>query len=164
MLGTIFVVTPILGWTWPTITPLITAAAATIGYTQLTDPKRGGRQEGVLAKATLKQRTAVVNLSEVLLEPIADEVGREQRLLFEQGEVQLTFRRDVRGKFSVEVNGPDSWTRPQLEARGREFAKVLIQQFAHNRVVQELERRGLIVTGEEIAENGDIIVRSRRWS
>ncbi len=163
-LGSIFIITPILGWSWPALTPLIAATAGTLGYRQITTPQRGGRREGVLAKATVKRRTAVLPLDKVLLEPVADEVGREQRLVFERDEIELVFRRDVRGKFSVETSGPESWTLETLRVQGREFAHALIQQFAHNRVVQELERRGMIIVEEEISENGDIVVRSRRWS
>lgn len=163
-LGTIFVVTPILGWSWPALAPLITATAAALGYKQVTTPSERRGRAGVLAQATVKRRTAVLPLESVLLEPVADEVKREQRLVYEREGIELVFRRDSRGKFLVEVSGPDDLTLAELRGRGQQFAVALIRQFAHNRVVQELERRGMIVVGEEIAENGDIVVRARRWS
>jgi hypothetical protein len=163
-LGTIFVVTPVLGWSWPALAPLITATAAALGYNQVTSPSVSRARTGVLGKAQAKRRTAVLPLEAVLLEPVADEVKREQRLVYERDGVEVVFRRDVRGKFLVEVSGPESWTLAELRARGQEFALALVRQFAHNRVVQELERRGMIIVGEEVAENGDIVVRARRWS
>jgi hypothetical protein len=62
------------------------------------------------------------------------------------------------------VSGPEAFTLSQLKRAGEEFAFALIQEFAHNRVVQELERRGMVIVGEEVAANGDIVVRGRRWS
>lgn len=163
-LGSIIVITPILGWSWPALTPLIAAAAATLGYTQLSTAKTKGKAAGVLGKVLAKHRTAILALDELLVEPVADEVGRERMLVFERDEIQVVFRRDVRGKFQVEVSGPEDYTLAQLKAMGHEFAITLIRQFAHNRVVQEMERRGMIIVDEEINEEGDIVVRTKRWS
>lgn len=164
MLGTIFVITPTLGWSWPVLSPLIIGVAATLGYRHMTAPGADRSRAGVLAKSMAKRRTAVLPLESVLLEPVADEVKREQRLVFEKDGIEAVFRRDVRGKFAVEVSGPENFTLNQLRRAGEEFAFALIQQFAHNRVVQEMERRGMVITGEEVAANGDIVIRGRRWS
>ncbi len=163
-LGSLFIVTPILGWSWPAIAPLVTATAAAIGYRELTTPQQRGKRAGVLGKAQARRRTAVLPLDSVLVEPVADEIERERRLVYERDGVEVVFRRDARGKFLVEASGPENMTLAALRERGREFAFALVQQFAHNRVVQDLERRGVIIVDEEVAENGDIVVRTRRWS
>jgi hypothetical protein len=135
-----------------------------MGYKQLTTPSRARGRTGVLGRSLTKTRTAVLPIESTVLEPVADEVRREQRLDFERDGVEVTFRRDVRGKMHVEVTGPETMTLQELRAQGQDFALALIQQFAHNRVVQELERRGMIITGEEVNDEGDIVVHSRRWS
>jgi hypothetical protein len=164
MIGSIFVITPTLGWSWPVITPVILATAATLGFKQVTTPSKSRARAGVLGRAQAKRRTAVLPLDAVIVEPVAEEIGRERRLVFEREGIEVVFRRDGRGKFVVEASGPDTLTLAQIRRHGEEFALALIQEFAHNRVVQELERRGVVVVGEEVAENGDIIIRGRRWS
>ncbi len=59
--------------------------------------------------------------------------------------------------------GPAAKSARELEAIGREFAFTLIQQFAYNRMVQEMERRGATLASEEVNENGDIVLRPRHW-
>jgi hypothetical protein len=39
----------------------------------------------------------------------------------------------------------------------------LVQQFAYNRMAREMEQRGANVVGEEVNENGDIVLKLRRW-
>ena len=89
---------------------------------------------------------------------------RERQLVYEREGARLIFRRDVRGTFQVLVEGHEDHTIAQLRGWGEEFAKIIVQQFAHNRVVQELERRGMVVVEEGTNERGDIVIRGRRWS
>jgi hypothetical protein len=59
--------------------------------------------------------------------------------------------------------GPDDKTTRQLEAIGTEFAFNLAQQFAFNRMARQMEQRGATVIAEDVNENGDIVLRMRRW-
>jgi hypothetical protein len=163
-LGTIFVITPTIGFTWPALAPLITVAAAAIGFQELTAERNTRARAKVLGGVKAKTRTVTLSLDEVLLAPVADEVKRERQLLYERDGATLIFRRDVRGKFQVLVEGHEDHTIAQLRSWGEEFAKMIVQQFAHNRVVQELERRGMLIVEERTEDSGDIVIRGRRWS
>jgi len=101
---------------------------------------------------------------QTLTDIVAEELGREERLDFKKGTIILTFRKDARGKFHIEVTGPKSLTMVELLAMGDEFARMIIQQFAHHRIARELDLRGVHIVGEEVDENGDIILHTRKWS
>jgi hypothetical protein len=157
------VITPILGWSWPALAPIITAAAGLLGYTKLTGDSAKDWLRGKLNTKIENLRTVEIAIDALLADVVAEELGREERLNFEQEDFVLTFRKDVRGKFFIEVTGPRTATRMELRARGEEFARTLIQQFAHSKIARELDRRGVQIVEEEVTEEGDIILRTRRW-
>lgn len=162
-LGSIFVLTPTIGWATPLVWPLVLAAAGAMGYKHLTSTADDAALRGDLNRELNSLKTAKLSLDEIVRNMMADEVGREQVLRFVKGEVFLVFKRDSRGKFSIEVSGPDKMTRRELEALGYEFAQTIVQQFAYNKMAAEMERRGANIIGEEVNENGDIVLKLRRW-
>jgi len=162
-LGTVFILTPTIGWATPLIWPLVLTVAGALGYKQLTSTADDAVLRGELNKQLNSLRTAKLTLDEVVTNIVAEEVAREQVLRFIKGDVILVFKRDSRGKFSIEVSGPDTMTTRQLKAIGFEFAQTVVQQFAYNKMAAEMERRGANVIGEEVNENGDIVLKLRRW-
>lgn len=162
-LGTIFILTPTVGWAMPLVWPLVLTVAGALGYQQLTSTADGAVLRGELNRELNSLKTVTLNLDSVVKEMVADEVGREQILRFQKGEVVVVFKRNLRGKFAIEVSGPETMTRRQLEQSGYEFAGTLVQQFAYNKMAAEMERRGANIIGEEINENGDIVLKLRRW-
>ncbi|AXA37534.1 MAG: hypothetical protein N2644_10935 [Candidatus Sumerlaea chitinivorans] len=163
MLGTIFVVTPTVGWAFPLLWPILLSTAGALGFKLYTSTADDAPLRGKLSKQLRNLRTVTLRLDELVQGIAAEEVGRDQVVRFVKDDIVLVFRRDPRGKFSIEVMGPAAKSARELEAIGREFAFTLIQQFAYNRMVQEMERRGATLASEEVNENGDIVLRLRHW-
>lgn len=162
-IGTIFVLTPAVGWSLPLIWPFVLSAAGALGYQALTSAADDAVLRGELNSQLNSLRIVKLPLERIVKDMVADEVKRDQVMRFQRGDVILIFRRDERGKFFVEVMGPEAKTQIELEHAGLEFASELVQQFAYNKMAQEMERRGAQVVEEEIQENGDIVLRMRRW-
>lgn len=162
-LGTIFFLTPTVGWATPLVWPIVFAVAGAMGYKQLTSTADDAALRGDLNRELNELKTTKLPLDSVVKDMLAEDIGREQVLRFTKGEVILVFKKDARGKFSVEVSGPDSMTKRELEATGLEFAQNVVQQFAYNKMATEMERRGANIIGEEVNENGDIVLKLRRW-
>lgn len=158
------IITPVLGWSWPALTPIIMAAAGLLGYSKLTGHSAKDWLRGKLNCKIENLRTVQVPIDEFLTDVVAEELGREECLDFAKEDFVLTFRKDVRGKFFVEVTGPRTASRMELQARGAEFARTLIQQFAHHKIARELDRRGVQIVEEEVTEEGNIVLRTRRWA
>jgi len=160
----VVIIMPILGWSWVMLSPIVMAAAGALGFQTLTGDKLKDWLQKEIEKDRKRLRKVNVALEEVMADIVAEELGREERLDFKKVNMILTFRKDARGKFHVEVTGPRSMTAVELLTIGDEFARTIIQQFAHHRVARELDLRGVHIVGEEVNENGDIILHTRKWS
>jgi hypothetical protein len=163
LIGTIFVLTPTVGWALPLVWPIVLTVAGGLGYKLYTSDKDDAPLRGELSKEMKHLKIVRLSLDQVVTDMVADEVGREQVLRFVKDKVVLVFKRDLRGRFVIEVMGPDTMTRRELEMAGLEFAGGVVQQFAYNKMAREMELRGANVVGEEVNENGDIVLRLRRW-
>jgi hypothetical protein len=160
----LFIITPTLGWTWPSLVPIAIAVASGYGYKKLTDTGEHAWLRGRLTREMETLRRVSVPLDEVLADVVGEEVGRDDLLIFERGEIRLIFRRDPRGKFFVEVLGPRQTPAAYLVEEGEKFARELAQEFVYSRVVHEMEARGINVVQERTEEEtGDILLEVRRW-
>lgn len=159
----IYVLTPTVGWALPLLWPIVMSTAGAMGYKLYTSAADDALLRGKLTREMMKLRSVQLPLDQVVKDMVADEVGREEVLRFVKDEITVIFKRDVRGKFLVEVMGPVEKTKLELERIGMEFASTLVQQFAYNRMVQEMERRGGNIVQEERNEQGDIVLTVRRW-
>jgi hypothetical protein len=164
MVGHIFVISPLLGWTWPSLVPLAIAAAAGLGYKQLTRTDEKGWARGKLTREMENLRIVSVPVDELVADVVAEEVGRDERLIFERDDYRLIFRRDPRGKFFTDVMGPKITPAQTLRNEALAFAQELVQEFVYNRVMREMEERGINIVEESVdTESGDIILEARRW-
>jgi hypothetical protein len=159
----IFALTPTVGWALPLVWPALLSAAGALGYKLFTSTADDAPLRGRLTREINNLQLVSVPLDQVIRDVVAEEVGREQVIRFVRDHITIIFKRDVRGKFSVEIMGPVTMPRVELERAGLEFARTVVQQFAYNKMAQEMERRGASVVGEEVRENGDIVLRLRRW-
>lgn len=162
-LGSLFILTPTIGWAAPLIWPVALAAAGALGYKHVTSTADGAPLRGELNQAINNQKVVKLDLEVQVTDAVEDEVGRDKFLRFEKGEIVILFQRDLRGKFSAKVSGPDTMTRRELEYAGKEFLSAITQQFAYHKMAVEMERRGTNIVGEEITEEGDIVLKLRRW-
>ncbi len=100
----------------------------------------------------------------MIADVVGDELGRDERLIFEKENLRLVFRRDTRARFFVDVLGPKTTPASRLRDEAMAFASELAQEFVYNRVVREMEARGLNVVNENVeAESGDIVLELRKW-
>ena len=156
------VILPMLGWAWPALLPIIGATASALGYKTFSDPK--GILRGRLTRRMEKMRREKVALDSVLADVIAEELGNEERLMFERDEFILVFRKDARGKFFVEVSAPSDRTALDLKIRAEEFARELVKKFAYHKIAEQLTRAGANVYEEDVQPNGRITLRARKWN
>ncbi len=160
--GMIFVLTPLVGWAWPALTPILGATAAAMGYKMLTDPQNPVLR-GKLTKQLEDIKRVKLPLDSMLTDVISEDIGREERMMFKDGEITLVFRKDARGRFFVEISGPAKYTGTQLQIRAEDFAREVIRKFAYHKMVEQIERRGATVVEESVESDGRIVVKSRQW-
>lgn len=164
MLSPLIIVTPMMGWTWPVLLPIAVAAASAYGFRQLTGNDASAWLRGELTRRMENLRRVSVPIDEIIADVVGEEVGRDERIVFERDNLRLIFGRDPRGKFFVDVLGPIEAPTKYLREQGQLFAHDLVQSFVYNRVAKELEARGLNITQETVDEDsGDILLEMRRW-
>ncbi len=161
--GALFIVTPTVGWAVPLLWPAILAAAGALGYKHMTDSMAQASLQKQQEGAVKGRRTVELSLDVEITGAVTEDLKRDQILTFSRDDIVVTVQRDLRGKCTIRVNGPDGQSVRQLEAKGKEFLGAIIQQFAYNKMAQEMERRGANVVGEEISAEGDIVLKLRRW-
>lgn len=161
--GMIFVLTPTVGWAIPLLWPALLSAAGALGYKLYTSTEADAPLRGELTREMESLKIARLSLDSVIKDIVSEEVGREQVFRFAKDDIVLVFKRTVRGEFVVEVMGSDKYTTAELHRMGYEFASSVVQQFAFNKMAAEMERRGAHVVEEEVNENGDIVLRLRKW-
>lgn len=163
MPGLIIVVLPTIGWSWPAVLPILTAAAAGLGYKKLTETGSKGWLRGRLNKKLENIRRVTISLDEVLTEVISEDIGNEERISFQRDDILLVFRKDARGKFYIDVSGPKTQTALNMKIRGEEFARELIQKFAYHKMIEQMQQRNAVVVEETETENGDLVIKTRQW-
>lgn len=161
--GTIFMMTPVCGWNLPLLAPILIATAGAMGYRRLTALPARKRMQGKLEKQLQNKRTIELNLEDYLKGVVSEQLDHEEEIQFEKDDLVLAFGHDVRGRFFIRVTGPKDRTTAELRYLGEEFALAVIQQFAYNRIASELDRRGVQVVEETTDEEGNIVLRTRRW-
>ncbi len=160
----LIVIAPVLGWSFVVLSPLIMSAAGALGYSTLTGKKLNDWLQKELVENLKNYRKVTIPLEDYIKEIAAEEVGREERLDFKKNDIVLTFRKDSLGKLYVEVTGPRTIPSAELTTMGDEFARNIIQQFSHHKIARELDLRGVQIVEEEMNEEGDIILHTRKWS
>ena len=158
------VIAPILGWSWVMLSPLIMTAAGALGYSALSGKKMNDWLQKELNESLVNFKKVKISLDDIVADVVAEEIGREERIDFRKNDIVITFRKDAQGKFFVEVTGPRMKTSRELLIMGDEFAHNIVQQFAHHKVARELDQRGVHIVGEEVNENGDIVLHTRKWN
>lgn len=160
----LIVIAPVLGWSFVILSPLIMATAGALGYSALTGKKLNHWLQKELTDNIKNFRKVKLPLEDFVTDVVSEEIGREERLDFKKDNIVLTFRKDALGKFFIEITGPRKNSALELRTMGDEFARNIIQQFSHHKIAKELDQRGVHIVGEEVNDNGDIILHTRKWS
>lgn len=164
MPGFLIVLTPLIGWSWPALSPILMSTAAALGYGAATSaPNKSQFLTGKLTRQLNAIKRVSISLDSMLTDVIAEDLGSEERVEFRKGDFLLVFRKDARGKFHVDVSGPSDQTARALREKGEEFASEVIRRFAYHKVVEQIERRGATIVEEEKLPDGSIRLHNRQW-
>lgn len=160
----IFVITPIIGASLPALTPIIFAAAAALGYKALLEMPEGDAINRELRRRIHEEQDVELRLEDSVLEAMDLEVKRAESLFFQKEGFVLVVAKDERGKLRIKVTGPKARSSKELRAAGEEFAAELAQLYAQHRAVEELTRLNAEVIEEQVNDQGEIVLKIRRWT
>jgi hypothetical protein len=150
-MSVVFVVTPIIVGGWPVVAAAAAGAAAALGLRQLA---------GKSVTASREERVGVA-LEVDNIEAIADGVRADDRLVFGDGRIRITLERDARGKTRLHADGV-GMTKGEIEQAGRSFLEGMIRQYAYEKVVTELSKKGFSITSEEVEADRKVRIRFRK--
>lgn len=151
-MSVVFVIVPSLAvGGWSLLAAAIAAACSALGYHVL----RGEQKQ---VTATKVDESVSLTLD---AQALSDALDREESITVVQGDVTITFHKDPRGRVTMHVNGKNK-TEAELRMIGQTVMNRILQQYAYQRVMQELEKRGFTVVKEEVDENQVIKIRVRR--
>lgn len=160
----LFVLTPLAGASFPALAPLILAAAGALGYKVLSAK---GVQGGALNKKLRQQlrEDVVVPLKteDLIFNVFEDELRRAETIHLQRGVVELALIKDERGRVHLVARAKKGTDRDIVEREGREFAEELAQLYARNRVVEQLGQLNAEPVEETVDDNGEIVLKIRRW-
>lgn len=159
----IIVLLPTIGWAWPALMPILTSAAGVLGYHAFTDQNPNALLRGKLNAKMNQLKKVNLQVDSKIKDLISEDLGVEESINFKKGDITIIFRKNVRGKFEIEVYGPNSAKDKDLKKLAEEFVGTVIQQFAQNKIAKELEQRGLNIVEEEVDQEGNIILQIRKW-
>lgn len=137
-MSVVFVIVPSMVGGWPILMAAIAAACSALGYQVL----KGG-----------KVRTSVAEVGKSVsmtldAQALSDALEREETVTVVQSDVTISFHKDPRGRVTMHVSGKDK-TEAELQEIGQKVMNRILQQYAYQRVMQELEKRGFTLIKEE---------------
>ncbi len=155
----IVVITPIVATAaWPVLVSAVSAVMVSMGYAAVKAAVDTEVETGVTARTRSRVEVEVANQEE-----IGQTLGREAEVTFEKDGVTVTFSRDVRGRLRVCVDG-EGYGKAELEEFGRELAGRVIQQYAYNRIVEEMQQKsGMSMIEQSVDEDETIRIKLRGW-
>ncbi len=152
-MSVVFVIVPSLAvGGWAVLAAAIAAACSAMGY-QILRGSQALQQQATAASESVSLTMDAQALTEAL--------EREETIVVTQGDIRITFHKDPRGRVTMHVDGKGK-TEAELKAIGQEVMNRILQQYAYQRVMDELEKRGFTVVKEEVDENQVIRIRVRR--
>lgn len=156
-MSVIFIAIPFFLGPWAAVAAAIGGAGALVGWV-LVEGETHGKVEAAEQTGTINEVTLVE-----AAEGSAAGLERGESMTLSRGGMTARFHRDGRGRLLVHISGAGK-TDAELEAAGQELLNQVRQQFAYQKVMDELETRGFGVVEEEVDEQGAIHVRLQRWA
>lgn len=160
----IIVLTPVLGWSWPALVPILLTAAGVAGFKAVFDSRQGGEMNEALRLKMMTETSVRIPIDGTIAEAIFDEVRRGDALVLEKDGVMLQIVKDERGRLRVTAIGPETMNRAEITRVANAFLGEVAQLFAVNRVGEELRRLNFDVVEESVNENQEIVMKVRRWT
>ena len=155
MMSCVFVIVPVVAVSWPAICSIAGVAAGALGYRKLAQAA-GTRQ-------ICEQKSGVnsVELDDENSKLLFEQVANEEKLLFERQGIRIEVSRDHRGRLKIGVEG-EGKSKAELKAEGLKFMNQVRRQFAYQRVMEEMRKKGFQVVSEEVVEDR-VRVRLRKY-
>ncbi len=152
----IFLVTPFVVANWSVLAGLAGGAAAQMGMTII----KSTSKNNVNADSKSMQKIEIeMENSEVL----AEQMRRGESITLGKGDIRIVVTLDAQARMKAQVSGPESISKTELEALGQEFIGKVVQQYAYQKVMTELERKGFSLVEEKAEEDGRITLRVRKY-
>lgn len=152
-MSAIIIMTPVVIAAWPVISAAVVGAVGAMGYAAATNANLVDEQIDVENSVDLEIANSDV---------AAENMSREETLIFTKGDITLTFKRDIRGKLKICVTGKNH-SDSELRRIGTEISQKVTQQFIYNRVVSELKNADFSIVGQEVGEDDAIKIQVRNW-
>jgi hypothetical protein len=155
-MSVVCVIAPVVVAAWPAFSSAAIAAAGSLGYQVASETSR------LALEARQPATPSEVRLEVPGSEIVTTQLQRDQRLAVTRDGVTITFSRDARGQASLCVRG-EGLSEETLRALGLEMSQAVLQQYAYQRIMDEMRQRGLQVVEEEQLEDRSIHLRVRQW-
>lgn len=154
-MSAVIILAPAVIGAWPVVSAAVVSAVGAMGYTAISE---GVDQARKLQAETQNCVDIDIDNSEVM----AESMTREEQMVFNKGDVSVTFKKDVRGKLKISVIGAGK-SKQELSEIGSEIAGKVSQQFIYNKVVSELQETDLSIIDQEVDNQGTIRIQLRSW-
>ena len=146
----VFLVTPVVIASWPIFCAAASVAAASLGFKTL----KGIEVTGKISEG--------VELDLEGSEVLTDQVKEDEELIFGKDDFQVRVYKDTRGRCAIHVKG-EGRSKEELQAEGTALVNKIKQQYAYQKVTQELKDKGFSITEEEVTEEGRIKIHLRKF-
>jgi hypothetical protein len=149
----IFIAVPIVVATggFPMLLAAAVSVGAAIGYRKLAAV--GQFQE----KSTMTEVEVAMDQSKI----ISDTMAEDEKVVLRRGDIEVEFYKDPRGHLGVCVRG-EGVDKKTLRQTGEELIGRIRQQYAYQKIMTEMEKRGYTVQTEEATEDRRIKIRLQR--
>ncbi|NOY74432.1 MAG: hypothetical protein GXP32_01405 [Kiritimatiellaeota bacterium] len=151
-MSAVIIMTPVVIAAWPVISAAVVGAVGAMGYAAVNSNLVDGEIDIENS----------VDLEIANSEIAAENMSREEELLFTKGDITLTFKRDIRGKLKICVAGKNH-SDNELRRIGTEISQKVTRQFIYNRIVSELKNADFSIVDQEVGENDAIKIQVRNW-
>ena len=155
-MSVVCVLAPVVVASWPVLTSAVVSAMAALGYTKLE-----GKKRKLLAVA--KEENSV-ELELPNSKAVTDDLGAGDEMLFQKGDIRVTFYKTIRGKCGIRVEGGKNIDCEELQSIGKEIGEKVVQRYIYQRIREELENRHFIILEEEQTQDEAIRIRVRQWT
>lgn len=145
------VIVPVVISSWPTIAPVLAAAAGSLGFSLAKGRKK--QQQGPTTNATILD---VKNSSIV-----GEHVAAGETMVVEKEDVRVVFSVGVDQKCRVMVEG-ENRSKAELQAIGNQVAQKVVQMYSYHKVMTQVNQDEFEVVDEQVDEQGAIRIKVRR--
>ncbi len=146
-----FVVIPTISAGWPFLCAAASVAASALGF----------KYSKGCSKAVIQQRG--IELEVPNSDVITEQVAADEEIILNKDNLVVRIYKDPRGQCALHVYG-EGRTEQELREEGTRLINSIRQQYVYQKVTRELENRGFSIVQENVAEEGRIRIRLRKFN